>query len=126
MISTWGKPGVLDDLHAPLFKATLTPDAAAGQKVFGTYCASCHGDHGEGADVRGRARRSGLAGFGQRSVSAQHCYLRNESGDARTIMSTTTDRPPADRPECDIMSWPGWARTARPHTLGPTQPHPER
>jgi cytochrome c oxidase cbb3-type subunit 3/ubiquinol-cytochrome c reductase cytochrome c subunit len=55
LISTWGKPGALDNLHPPLYKAMLTPDLAGGQKVFATYCASCHGTNanGEDGDVKG-------------------------------------------------------------------------
>ena len=55
LISTWGKPGTLDNLHPPSYKATLTPDPVGGQKVFATYCASCHGTNanGEDGDVKG-------------------------------------------------------------------------
>jgi len=50
LISTWGKPGVLDNLNPPTYKAMLHPDSAAGQKVFTTYCVQCHGPNGEGTD----------------------------------------------------------------------------
>src|SRR5271170_5511933 len=55
LISTWGKPGTLDNLHPPSYKATSTPDPAGVQKVFATYCASCHGTNanGEDGDVKG-------------------------------------------------------------------------
>jgi len=50
LISYWGKPGVLDNLNPPTYKAMLHPDVAAGEKVFGTYCASCHGTNANGSD----------------------------------------------------------------------------
>jgi cytochrome c oxidase cbb3-type subunit 3/ubiquinol-cytochrome c reductase cytochrome c subunit len=55
LISTWGKPGILDGLHAPGFKSTLAPNLADGQKVFAGHCASCHGTNGSGVggDVKG-------------------------------------------------------------------------
>jgi mono/diheme cytochrome c family protein len=55
LIGTWGKAGVLDGLNPPTYKAMLSPDPAAGQKVFATYCASCHGTNanGEDGDVKG-------------------------------------------------------------------------
>lgn len=50
LISGWGKPGVLNNFNPPTYKAMLHPDPAAGQKVFTTYCAECHGDTGGGTD----------------------------------------------------------------------------
>jgi cytochrome c oxidase cbb3-type subunit 3/ubiquinol-cytochrome c reductase cytochrome c subunit len=48
LIAAYGKPGLLDGQNAPPFKATLHPDAAAGEKAYATYCARCHGADGEG------------------------------------------------------------------------------
>lgn len=48
LISTYGKPGLLDGQNPPPFKPILHPDAAAGQKAFAAYCSSCHGAAGEG------------------------------------------------------------------------------
>jgi mono/diheme cytochrome c family protein len=50
LISTWGKPGALDSLNPPTYKVMLMPDSAAGQKVFSSNCARCHGDDGQGTD----------------------------------------------------------------------------
>jgi mono/diheme cytochrome c family protein len=50
LISTWGQAGALDNLNPPAYKATMTPDPGVGQKVFATYCASCHGTDGNGED----------------------------------------------------------------------------
>lgn len=55
LVSAWGKPGLLEGKSPPPYKASLHPDAAAGAKVFSTYCAECHGANGEGKpdDVKG-------------------------------------------------------------------------
>ncbi|MBW4027259.1 c-type cytochrome [Acidipila rosea] len=39
----WGQPGVLDGQNPPPYKSDKQADAANGQKVYATYCASCHG-----------------------------------------------------------------------------------
>jgi cytochrome c oxidase cbb3-type subunit 3 len=41
MRSAWNKAGALNG--APPYKAARTADAAHGQQVYTTYCASCHG-----------------------------------------------------------------------------------
>jgi len=53
LVSTWGKPGILDGQNAPPYAAVLHPDTAAGAKAYATYCSRCHGAAGEGnADLK--------------------------------------------------------------------------
>jgi len=48
MFSHWGRKGILDGANPPSYAAKTTGDAAHGEIVFGTYCASCHGADGHG------------------------------------------------------------------------------
>ena len=45
MRAAWYKPGALDG--APPYRAAKPADAAHGQQVYSTYCASCHGVAGQ-------------------------------------------------------------------------------
>jgi len=47
-IRSWARPGVLDGANPPPRVATSAGDVRRGAEAFGTYCASCHGAHGEG------------------------------------------------------------------------------
>lgn len=49
ILGAWAKPGFLDGQNPPPFAATLTPEAANGEKAYKTYCARCHGAQGEGS-----------------------------------------------------------------------------
>jgi cytochrome c oxidase cbb3-type subunit 3 len=48
IFSRWGRKGILDGTNPPSYAAKTTGDAAHGEIVFGTYCASCHGSEGHG------------------------------------------------------------------------------
>jgi cytochrome c oxidase cbb3-type subunit 3/ubiquinol-cytochrome c reductase cytochrome c subunit len=49
MRAAWFKAGTLDGANAPPYKAVKPADAAHGQQVYTTYCASCHGAAGASA-----------------------------------------------------------------------------
>ena len=48
IFSRWERKGILDGTNPPSYAAKTTGDAAHGEIVFGTYCASCHGTEGHG------------------------------------------------------------------------------
>ena len=48
LVTTWGKPGILDGKNPPPYKAVLHPEGAAGQQPFANYCGRCHGMSGAG------------------------------------------------------------------------------
>jgi cytochrome c oxidase cbb3-type subunit III len=48
LVSRWGRKGVLNGANPPTYAAKTTGDAARGEIVFRTYCASCHGSEGQG------------------------------------------------------------------------------
>jgi cytochrome c oxidase cbb3-type subunit III len=47
-IGSWRRPAGLEGATPPPRIATSAGDAHRGQEVFATYCASCHGAHGDG------------------------------------------------------------------------------
>jgi cytochrome c oxidase cbb3-type subunit III len=48
IFSRWERKGILDGAKPPSYAAKTTGDAAHGEIVFETYCASCHGTEGRG------------------------------------------------------------------------------
>jgi mono/diheme cytochrome c family protein len=50
LVTTWGKPGILDGQNPPPYKAMLHPEPAAGQQPFSNYCGRCHGMNGGGGE----------------------------------------------------------------------------
>ena len=49
ILSNWSRKGILDGSNPPSYAANTAGDAAHGQLVYGTYCASCHGPGGQGS-----------------------------------------------------------------------------
>jgi len=48
IFSVWARKGILDGSNPPSYAANNTGNAASGELVYGTYCASCHGPQGQG------------------------------------------------------------------------------
>lgn len=48
IVSRWGRKGILEGTNPPSYAAKTMGDAARGEIVFRTYCASCHGSEGHG------------------------------------------------------------------------------
>jgi len=53
MRERWSKPNALGGDVAPPYAAKSAGDAAHGQSVYGTFCASCHGADGSGGTKAG-------------------------------------------------------------------------
>ena len=53
MRERWSKPNALGGETAPPYAAKSAGDAAHGQEVYGTFCASCHGPDGNGGPKAG-------------------------------------------------------------------------
>ena len=80
----WGKPDVLQGVTAPAYTAKTAGDLHRGSTVFGTYCASCHGNNGSGSDKVGSI------------VNPQYLSLITDQG-LRTI--TIIGRPDFNAPD---------------------------
>jgi len=105
LIGTWGKPGSLDNLHPPTYKAMLTPDSAAGQKVFTTYCAQCHGPNGEGTDdVKGALLNPAFLGL----ISDQNLrsiVISGMNSDMPNFAEHEDNPPLTDQNVTDVVAW---------------------
>jgi mono/diheme cytochrome c family protein len=80
----WGKPDVLQGVTPPSYAAKAAGNPQHGGQVFGTYCASCHGNNGTGSDKVGSI------------VNPQYLSLITDQG-LRTI--TIIGRPDFDAPD---------------------------
>lgn len=107
LISAWGKPGILDNLHPPTYKAMLTPDAAAGQRVFTTYCARCHGSNGQGTDdVKGALVDPAFLGL----ISDQYVrsiVIAGMNPDMPNFHQHKDNPPLTDQNVTDVVAWLG-------------------
>ncbi len=104
LISYWGKPGVLDNLNPPTYKAMLHPDPVAGQKVFTKYCAECHGDTGEGADVNGAiVDPSFLALISDQNLRS--IVISGMNPDMPNFSAHEGDPPLTDQNVTDVVAW---------------------
>ncbi len=56
MRAAWYKPGTLEGANLPAYKASTTVNAAHGQQVYTSHCASCHGTERERQTPGSRAR----------------------------------------------------------------------
>ena len=87
ILSHWARKGILDGTNPPSYAARTTGNAAQGELVYGTYCASCHGPEG-----RGGPKGSAITG---------NSFLALVSDQAlRTIIIT-------GRPELGAPDWRG-------------------
>jgi mono/diheme cytochrome c family protein len=105
LIASWGKPGVLDQLNPPTYKAMLHPDPAAGQKVFTTYCAQCHGDTGEGTDdVKGAlVNASFLALISDQNLRS--IVISGMNPDMPNFHEHEDNPPLTDQNVTDVVAW---------------------
>ena len=55
MRAAWYKAGTLDGANAPPYHAAKAADAAHGQQVYLTYCASCHGGRSDQYRIKSKA-----------------------------------------------------------------------
>jgi mono/diheme cytochrome c family protein len=128
LIATWGKPSILDNLNAPTYQTTLKPDPEAGQKVFTTYCARCHGQHGEGADVKGAlVDPSFLALISDQNLRS--IVIAGMNPDMPNFQEQNRDHPLTDQNVTDVVAWLASHRASNAEAVtsaqvtGPTTSH---
>jgi mono/diheme cytochrome c family protein len=82
--SEWVAPSLADTIKNPL--AGKADAIAAGKKIYGTYCAVCHGDKGKG---------DGIAAAGLNPKPANHASEKfQKQTDGAIYWKLTTGRPP--------------------------------
>ena len=83
----WTNPSAIAEIDLPPYSDPSPGDARRGEEVFGTYCASCHGDGGRGA--RG----------GSSIVDGSYLVLVSDQGLRTTVI--------AGRPDLGAPDWRG-------------------
>jgi cytochrome c oxidase cbb3-type subunit III len=113
-IRSWGRPGVLAGAHQPPRVATSAGDARRGQEAFGTYCASCHGAHGEGGP-KGSAitNDSFLALVSDQGLRTIIIAGRADLG-APDWREYVPGRPMSDQEVSDVVAWLASQRVQSP------------
>jgi cytochrome c oxidase cbb3-type subunit 3/ubiquinol-cytochrome c reductase cytochrome c subunit len=124
MIRAWGKPSLPNDQSIPKYAGSLAADPTQGQKVFGAYCASCHG-----ADAMGFSGKKSIGSL----VDPAYLSLISDQG-LRTILvagmpeqgmpnyRSYQGHPLTDQEITDIVAWLVSHRTATPGQI--YQQHP--
>jgi cytochrome c oxidase cbb3-type subunit 3/ubiquinol-cytochrome c reductase cytochrome c subunit len=122
MTQQWNKPAFLRTAAGmPAYKATLTADAAHGEQAYGTFCASCHGAHGEGmnAKINGKTIKVGSI------VDPSYLDLISDQGLRSFVLAgvpggdmpdwrTDASVPMSDQQVTDVVAWLAAKRTANP------------
>jgi mono/diheme cytochrome c family protein len=105
IFSRWARKGILDGSNPPSYSAKTSGDAANGQVVYGTYCASCHGTEGRGGP-RGSAITddSFLALVSDQGLRTIVIAGRPELG-APDWRGNVPGRPMTDREITDVVTW---------------------
>jgi cytochrome c oxidase cbb3-type subunit 3 len=114
ILSRWRRKGILEGANPPSYAAKTKGDAARGEIVFGTYCASCHGTEGHGGP--------------KGSAISNDSFLALVSDQAlRTIVITgrpdlrapdwrgnVPGKPMSDREITDVVAWLASRRVQNP------------
>jgi mono/diheme cytochrome c family protein len=114
IFSRWARKGLLDGANPPPYAATTTGNAAHGELVFGTYCASCHGSEGQGAP-RGSALTddSFLALVSDQGLRTIVITGRPELG-APDWRRNVPGKPMSDQEITDVVAWLASHRVQNP------------
>jgi mono/diheme cytochrome c family protein len=113
-IRKWRQPGLLDAANPPSYAAGGSGDAQRGEGVFQTYCASCHGAHGEGS-ARGSAiaNDSYLALASDQGLRTAVIAGRPDLG-APDWRGNVPGRPMTDDEVTDVVAWLASRRVESP------------
>jgi cytochrome c oxidase cbb3-type subunit 3 len=114
IVSRWGRQGILDGTNPPSYAPKATGDAAHGENVFGTYCASCHGSEGQGGS-KGSAisNDSFLALVSDQGLRTIVITGKPELG-APDWRGNVPGKPMADQEITDVVAWLASRRVQRP------------
>ena len=114
MRSQWSGTGILDGANPPNYVARSAGNSAKGQGVFGTYCASCHGEQGQGGP-KGSAiiNDSFLALISDQGLRTIVITGRPELG-APDWRNNVPGKPMSDQEVTDVVAWLASRRTPTP------------
>jgi mono/diheme cytochrome c family protein len=114
ILSNWSRKGILDGSNPPSYAANTAGDAAHGQLVYGTYCASCHGPGGQGS-AKGSAitNDSFLALVSDQELRTIVIAGRPELG-APDWRGNVPGKPMTDQEITDVVAWLASRRIPNP------------
>ena len=114
ILSTWGRKQILDGANPPSYAAKIAGSVDQGQRVFGTYCASCHGSDG-GGTRKGSAitNDSFLALVSDQALRTIVITGRPELG-APDWRGNVPGRPMTDQEITDVVAWLASRRAQNP------------
>ena len=125
----WDKPGTLSATGKPAYKATLTADPINGQPAYATFCASCHGDHGQGTTYKANGKTVTTGSI----VDESYLALISDQGLRSYIIAGVPDgvmpdyrsdasTPMNDQQITDVVAWLAAKRTVNPGQPYATHP----
>ena len=101
----WGRPNVLNGVTAPPYAAKAPGNAQAGQAVYGTFCASCHGSDNKGGPKAGSvtngAYLSLISDQGLRTI----VIAGRPDFNAPDWRSNVAGHPMSDQEISDVVAW---------------------
>ncbi len=117
----WGEPNVLSGVAAPPYAAKTPGSAQAGQVVYGTYCASCHGSDNKGGpragSVTNGAYLSLISDQGLRTI----VITGRPDFNAPDWRDNVPGHPMSDEEISDVVAW---LVAQRPPTASPAITNP--
>ena len=105
IFSRWGRKEILDGSNPPAYAAKTTGNAAQGELVYGTFCASCHGTGSQGGP-KGSAitNDSFLALVSNQGLRTIVIAGRPELG-APDWRANVPGKPMTDQEITDVVAW---------------------
>jgi cytochrome c oxidase cbb3-type subunit 3 len=113
MFSRWGRKGILDGANAPSYAAKTTGNAAHGEIVFETYCASCHESEGHGSKASAISNDSFLALVSDQGLRTIVITGRPDLA-APDWRGDVPGRPMSDQDVTDVVAWLASRRVQSP------------
>ena len=114
ILSNWSRKGILDGSNPPSYAANTAGNAGHGELVYRTYCASCHGQGGQGGP-KGSAITgdSFLALVSDQGLRTIVIVGRPELG-APDWRGNVPGKPMTDQEITDVVAWLASRRVQNP------------
>ena len=114
ILSNWSRKGILDESNPPSYAANTLGNAGHGELVYRTYCASCHGQGGQGGP-KGSAITgdSFLALVSDQELRTIVIVGRPELG-APDWRGNVPGKPMTDQEITDVVAWLASRRVQNP------------
>ncbi len=114
IFSNWSRKGILDGSNPPSYAANTAGNAGHGELVYRTYCASCHGQGGQGGP-KGSAitNDSFLALVSDQELRTIVIAGRPELG-APDWRGNVPGKPMTDQEITDVVAWLASRRVQNP------------